>query len=110
MKYSFKNTLSTDGVYLDLVSLKQGSEKKTLEKKTLFHVPAHRDGGLCIFKKFYLLFHFYCGCAGSSLPCAMCLAGATLQLRSTDFSLWGLLSLQSVGSRACVLGSCSSRA
>ena len=35
MKYSFKNTLSTDGVYLDLMSLKQGSEKKPREKDTI---------------------------------------------------------------------------
>ena len=28
--------------------------KKSHEKKTLFHVPVHRDGGLCILKIIYL--------------------------------------------------------
>ena len=98
MKYSFKNTLSTaDGVYLGLVSLKQGSEKKTLEKKTLFHVPALRDGGLCIFKIFYLfIISFLLWLCWVFV--AVCKASSGGWLGCTDFSLWGLVSLQSMGS------------
>lgn len=36
MKYSFKNTLSTDGVYLDLMSLLSREVKKSHEKRHYF--------------------------------------------------------------------------